>query len=74
MIDIFLSPEQEPYYSAVEGKVNQVHPENIRICESLVREMSTRGSWHRYVVMDALVSMCSNKPKINLEDITKRLV
>lgn len=37
MIDIFLSPEQEPYYSAIEGKPKAVHPENIRICESLLR-------------------------------------
>jgi len=66
MIDIFLCPEQEPYYSAIEGKTNSVHPENIRICESLLREMSSRASWHRYVVMEALVAMCSGKSNINL--------
>ena len=74
MIDIFLCPEQEPYFSAIEARPNSVHPENIRICESLLREMSTRASWHRYVVMEALVVMCSGKANINLEDIAKRLV
>lgn len=74
MIDIFLCPEQEPYYSAIEGKMNSVHPENIRICESLLREMSSRGSWHRFVVMEALVAMCSGKSNLNLEDIAKKLV
>ena len=36
--------------------------------------MSTRASWHRYVVMEALVLMCSGKQNINLEDIAKKLV
>lgn len=36
--------------------------------------MSTRASWHRYVVMEALVTMCSGKSNINLEDIAKKLV
>lgn len=74
MIDIFLCPEQEPYYSAQEQKMTSVHPENIRICESLLRELSSRGSWHRYVVMEALVLMCSGKSNINLEDQAKKLV
>lgn len=26
MIDIFLSPEQDLYYSAIEGKAKAVHP------------------------------------------------
>jgi len=37
MIDIFLCPDQDYYYSALEGKTKTVHPENIRICESLLR-------------------------------------
>lgn len=37
MIDIFLSPEQDLYYSAIEARPKQVHPENLRICESLLR-------------------------------------
>lgn len=74
MIDIFLCPQQEPYYSAQEQKMTSVHPENIRICESLLRELSSRGSWHRYVVMEALVLMCSGKSNINLEDQAKKLV
>lgn len=36
--------------------------------------MSTRASWHRYIVMEALVTMCSGKSNINLEDIAKKLV
>jgi hypothetical protein len=36
--------------------------------------MSTRASWHRYIVMEALVLMCSGKQNINLEDIAKKLV
>lgn len=67
MIDIFLCPEQEPYYSAIESRPAIVHPENIRICESLLREMGTRASWHRTVVMESLVTMCSSKSNINIE-------
>ena len=67
MIDIFLCPEQDSYYSAIDGKPKQVHPESIRICESLLREMSAKASWHRYVVMDSLVRLCSGKPHINIE-------
>jgi hypothetical protein len=73
MIDIFLCPEQESYYSVIEGRTNSVHPENIRICEGLVREMSTRGSWHRFMVMYALVTMCNGKSSTNLEDLVKKL-
>jgi hypothetical protein len=32
MIDIFLCPDQDFYFSALEGKLKTVHPENIRIC------------------------------------------
>lgn len=66
MIDIFLCPEQDSYYSVIEGKPKQVHPESIRICENLLREMSAKASWHRYVVMDSLVRLCSGKPHINI--------
>lgn len=74
MIDIFLSPEQESYYSAIEGRPKAVHPENIRICESLLREMSNRASWHRFVVMESFVQLCSGRTNLNLDDIIKKLV
>jgi len=51
MIDIFLCPDQDYYFSALEAKTKTVHPENIRICESLLREMQNRASSHRYIVM-----------------------
>ena len=73
MIDIFLCPDQDYYYSVLEGKVKQVHPENIRICESLLREMQSRASSHRYVVMEAYVGLLSGKIK-NIEDTIKKLV
>lgn len=74
MIDIFLCPEQDSYYSAIEGKPKQVHAESIRICESLLREMSTKASWHRFVVMESLVAICSGKKNLDVEEIIKRLV
>ena len=74
MIDIFLRPEQDSYYSAIEGQPKQVHAESIRICESLLREMSTKASWHRFVVMESLVSICSGKKNLDIEEIIKRLV
>ena len=73
MIDMFLCPEQEPYYSAIEAKPAVVHPENIRICESLIREMSSRASWHRTVVMESLVAICSNKQNLKIEEIINKL-
>lgn len=36
--------------------------------------MNARGSYHRYVVMEALVAMCSGKQNLNLEEIGKKLV
>lgn len=73
MIDIFLCPDQDYYYSALEAKVKVVHPENIRICESLLREMQNRASSHRYIVMEAYVQMLGGKVK-NIEDVIKKLV
>lgn len=73
MIDIFLCPDQDYYYSALEGKTKPVHAENIRICESLLREMQTRASNHRYIVMEAYVSMLSGKVK-NIDDVIRKLV
>lgn len=73
MIDIFLCPDQDFYFSALEGKLKPVHPENIRICESLLREMSQRASSHRYVVMEAYVQMLGGKVK-NIEDTIRKLV
>ena len=72
MIDIFICPEQDSYYSAIDGRPKQVHPESIRICESLLREMSTKASFHRYVVMESLVSFCSGR-NINLETCVQKL-
>lgn len=63
MVDIFLCPDQDYYYSALEGKTKPVHPENIRICESLLREMQTRSSSHRYIVMESYVAMLGGKVK-----------
>jgi len=63
MIDIFLCPDQDYYYSALEAKTKIVHPENIRICESLLREMQTRASSHRFIVMEAYVAMLGGKHK-----------
>ena len=73
MIDIFLCPDQDFYFSALEGRSKPVHPENIRICESLLREMSHRASSHRYVVMEAYVQMLGGKVK-NIEDTIRKLV
>ena len=73
MIDIFLCPDQDFYYSAMEGKLKQVHPENVRICESLLREMSHRASSHRFIVMEAYVHMLGGKVK-NIEETIKKLV
>ena len=73
MIDMFLCPEQEPYYSAIESRPAVVHPENIRICESLLREMNARASWHRTVVMESLVAICSNKPNLKIDDMINKL-
>ena len=73
MIDIFLCPDQDFYYSALDAKTKLVHPENVRICESLLREMSQRASLHRYIVMEAYVGMLSGKVK-NLEDTIRKLV
>jgi len=73
MIDIFLCPDQDYYYSALEGKTKAVHPENIRICESLLREMQTRASLHRFTVMQAYVTMLSGKVT-NIEETIRKLV
>ena len=73
MIDIFLCPDQDFYFSALEGRLKPVHPENIRICESLLREMHNRASYHRYIVMESYVQMLGGKVK-NIEDTIKKLV
>lgn len=73
MIDIFLCPDQDFYFSALEGRLKPVHPENIRICESLLREMQSRASYHRYVVMECYVQMLGGKVK-NIEETIKKLV
>jgi tetratricopeptide repeat protein 21B len=65
MIDIYLNPDQDLYYSCIEDKVRMVDPENIRVCESLLREMQTRASYHRYATMEAYVVMMSGKPYNN---------
>ena len=73
MIDIFLSPEQDLYYSAIEGRPKPVHPENLRICESLLREMSSKASQDRFVVMEAYVTIMKGNPKL-LESVHARLI
>jgi hypothetical protein len=50
-----------------------VHQENIRICESLLREMMSRASSHRFIVMEAYVQMLGGKVK-NIEDVIRKLV
>lgn len=73
MIDIFLCPEQDLYYSAIEGRPKAVHPENLRICESLMREMSSKSSQDRYAVMDAYVTIMKGNPK-QLDSVHARLI
>lgn len=73
MIDIFLCPEQDLYFSAIEGRPKAVHPENLRICESLLREMSTKASQDRYAVMEAYVTIMKGNPK-QLEAVHGRLI
>jgi len=73
MIDIFLCPDQDLYYSAIEGRPKQVHPENLRICESLLREMSSKASQDRFAVMDAYVTIMRGNPK-QLEAVHSRLI
>lgn len=73
MIDIFLCPDQDFYFSVLEGRLKPVHPENIRICESLLREMQNRASSHRFIVMESYVQMLGGKVK-NIEDTIRKLV
>jgi hypothetical protein len=72
MIDIYLNPDQDLYYSCIEDKVRMVDPENIRVCESLLREMQTRASLHRFMTMEAFVVMMSGKPYSN-DEVTRRV-
>jgi hypothetical protein len=73
MIDIFLCPEQDLYYSAIEGRPKAVHPENLRICDSLLREMSSKASMDRFAVMEAYVTIMKGNPK-QLDAIDGRLI
>ncbi len=61
------------YFSAIEGRPKAVHPENLRICESLLREMSTKASQDRYAVMEAYVTIMKGNPK-QLEAVHGRLI
>lgn len=55
MIDIYLNPDQDLYYSNVEEGPKAVDEVNLRACESLLREMQTRSSYLRYIVMESYV-------------------
>jgi len=55
MIDIYLNPDQDLYYNNVEETSKNVNPDNLRACESLLREMQIRASYHRYIVMESYV-------------------
>ena len=61
MIEIYLSPEQDLYYSLTEESLREVDNENIKACELLLREMQSRGSTTKYVVMNAYVMMMNKK-------------
>lgn len=53
MIDIYLNPDQDLYYSSVEEAAKLVDPDNLKACESLLREMQNRASYPRYIVMES---------------------
>ena len=55
MIDLYLNPDQDLYYSCVDENAREVDTDNLKACESLLREMQTRGSYHRYIVMESYV-------------------
>jgi tetratricopeptide repeat protein 21B len=44
MIDIYLNPELDLYYTLVEESARQIDPENLRACDMILRELSVRGS------------------------------
>lgn len=56
MIDIYLNPDQDLYYTSVDdGGPKEVDADNLRACENLLREMQIRASYHRYIVMESYV-------------------
>ena len=44
MIDIYLNPELDLYYTLVEENARQIDPENLKACDMLLKELSTRGT------------------------------
>ena len=55
MIDIYLNPDLDLYYSCVENQPKPVDADNLKACESLLKEMQTRASYLRYIVMESYV-------------------
>lgn len=62
------------YYSSVEEGPKAVDEVNLRACESLLREMQTRTSYLRYIVMESYVFFLGgNRYKGGLEQGLKNL-
>lgn len=72
MVDIYLNPDQDLYYTSVEESAKEVDPDNLKACEILLREMQTRASYHRYIVMESYVLMLG-KFKGSADNIVKNL-
>ena len=67
MIDIYLNPELDLYYTLVEENARQIDPENLKACDMLLKELASRGTQQRYIVMQSYVLMLSQaKPSVDL--------
>ncbi|CAD8066862.1 unnamed protein product [Paramecium sonneborni] len=63
MIDLYLNPDQDLYYSITDEQPKPVAVENLKACDQLLKELQNRGSMSRYLVMQAQVLQLSGNPK-----------
>jgi tetratricopeptide repeat protein 21B len=61
MIDIYLNPDQDLLYTALDEQMRQVDPDNIGICEAFLKEMAIRASSYRFRAMEGLVNLLAGR-------------
>jgi tetratricopeptide repeat protein 21B len=57
MLDIYINPDQDLLFDNMTEKQKEIEPENLRACDTLLKELMQRGSQANFIVAESYVNV-----------------